>query len=191
MLVKRVAITCVVGIAAIGLLMLSATLIGRASRRPVIYPPGWPVPQLTAPDKAWAADVVDFMSTGTPERSTGHQFASTGSPKACEIWVAGFDTRDDWNAVCDHVEQCLKPLGYLRAGRSEGIRVIPGSPQLGWWNAFHGPMRSASGMYASSNHVYLCRLLYLDHSYSLSISRYVVPLNPVTSPAIAMCVPIP
>lgn len=65
-------------------------------------PSDWPIAQLTL-DPAWKLKhEVGAMHRLDPIKYTNPQ------------WLVVFDNRHDWPGVVAHVEQCLKPLGYLR-----------------------------------------------------------------------------
>lgn len=66
-------------------------------------PADWPIAQLTL-DPAWELrHEVGAMHRIDPAKYKDPQ------------WLVVFDKQHDWPGVVAHVEQCLKPLGYLRS----------------------------------------------------------------------------
>ena len=70
-------------------------------------PADWPIPQLTLPAEIKVKAGPAAMHEKDPSLTD-------------KEWIVGFNKDDNWPAMIDHVETCLKPLGYWRAKHQGG-----------------------------------------------------------------------
>lgn len=87
----------------------SSTSGGSSSAAAVVYPAGWPIPELTAPAGATADNLPPHSFNST---IAGDKPYTMESDQDRTVWAVAFDSSLGWDAVVAHVDGCVVPLGY-------------------------------------------------------------------------------
>jgi len=138
------------------LLVAGCEYKGRASHE---LPADWPIAQLTI-DPAWELH---------RKATAMHQLDPVKYPD--KLWLVVFDKDKDWAGVVAHVENCLKPLGYLRM-KEKGLNN-PLGLDLPETRTYYAP-DYLTEVYLS-NGAYFDVLVTTDIEFALKISQLTTP----------------